>query len=221
MIMPVLRSATIAGLIAYGLCLASAAAKDKAPPFHADIPHTQIIFAVNHMGFSTTHGTFKTFTIDLRFDPKKPDKTSANVVIDTSSIDTGFAPRDTHLKSPDFFNVAQFLSMTFKSTKTEVTGADTAKLTGDLTMLGVTKPVTLDVKVEGNGPSPFAPDVTVYGFSISGSLKRSDWGMTKFIPPAGTKGGVGDDISIIIESEVNNSKPMPPAPAAAPAPKAN
>jgi polyisoprenoid-binding protein YceI len=206
MIMPILRSAAIVGLIAVGLS-SGAFAKDKPLPYHADLAHTQILFSVNHMGTSITHGSFKTFTIDLKFDPAKPAKTSANVVIDTSSVDTGFGPRDTHLKSPDFFNVAQFPSMTFKSTKVDVTGADTAKLTGDLTLLGVTKPVTLDVKIEGQGPSPFMPGVMVYGFTMAGSLNRSDWGMTKYVPEAGSKSGVGDEIAIWIGSEVNNAPP--------------
>jgi polyisoprenoid-binding protein YceI len=216
------RSTAIAGLIAVGLSSGPAFAKDKPLPYKVDLAHTQILFSVNHMGTSITHGRFDKFTIDLKFDPAKPEKTSANVVIDTSSVDTGFDKRDEHLRTPDFFNVAKFANMTFKSTKVDVTGPDTAKLTGDLTMIGVTKPVTLDVKVEGQGPSPFTPGVNVYGFTITGSLNRSDWGMTKFLPAAGSKAGVGDEISIWIGSEVNNAplpKPTPPAPP--PPPKAN
>ena len=219
MMIRMLRSAAIAGLIVSGLGVAGSAQAAKAPPYKVDTAHTQIIFAVDHMGFSTTHGTFKTFTVDLKFDPAKAAKTTVNVNVDTSSIATGFGPRDEHLKSPDFFNAAQFPSMTFKSTKTEVTGDNTAKLTGNLTLLGVTKPITLDVKLVDNGPSPFAPTANVYGFSATGMIKRSDFGMTKFVPAPGGR-GVGDDISFTIGSEINNLPPPPAAPTPA-APKAN
>lgn len=203
MIKLMLRSIVIAGF--FGAALSGAAlAADQ--PYHADLAHTQILFAVNHMGKSTMHGTFKSFTVDLKFDPKAPAKTSVSAVIDASSVDTGFGPRDTHLKSPDFFDVAKFPNLTFKSTKVDVTGADTAKVTGDLTMLGVTKPVTFDAKLSGQGPGMMG--ATVYGFSLSGTLKRSDWGMTKFTP------ALGDDVAFIIESEVNNAPPMPAPPAA-------
>src|SRR5262249_17029132 len=213
MITPTLRSFVIASLFGSALASGSALAADKALPYKADLSHTQILFSVNHMGNSTMHGSFKAFTVDLKFHPKKPEKTSLTTVIDTTSIDTGFGPRDTHLKSPDFFNVAQFPNMTFKSTKTEVTGADTAKLTGNLTLLGVTKPLTLDVKMTGTGPS-IAPAATVYGFEATGTVKRSDWGMTKYVPAPGTKMGLTDDINVVIESEINNAPPMGPPPAA-------
>ena len=213
MMRPMLKSVVVAGLLSAAVSSTAFAAADKALPYKADISHTQVLFSVNHMGNSTMHGTFKTVAVDLKFDPKKPEKTSVIAVIDTSSVDTGFGPRDTHLKSADFFNVAQFPNMTFKSTKTEVTGADTAKLTGNLTLLGVTKPLTLDVKMTGTGPS-MAPGATVYGFEAAGTIKRSDWGMTKYVPAPGTKMGVGDDISVVIESEVNNAPPMGPPPAA-------
>jgi polyisoprenoid-binding protein YceI len=211
MIRPMLRSVVIAGFL--GAALASGAALAADQPYKADLAHTQILFSVNHMGTSTMHGSFKKFTVDIKFDPKKPAKTSLTTVIDIDSVDTGFGPRDTHLKSPDFFDVAKYPNMTFKSTKVDVTGADTAKLTGNLTMLGVTKPLTLDVKMTGTGPS-MAPGAMVYGFEATGTIKRSDWGMTKYVPAAGSKMGVGDDINVVIESEINNAPPMGPPPAA-------
>ncbi len=204
MIKSMLRSVVVAGL--FGAALASGAALAADQPYHADLAHTQILFAVNHMGHSTMHGTFKKFTVDLKFDPAKPAKTSVSAVIDASSVDTNFGPRDEHLKSPDFFNVAKYPDLTFKSTKVDVTGDDTAKVTGNLTMLGVTKPVTFDAKLVGKGPGMMGG--MIYGFSMSGTLKRSDWGMTKYTP------ALGDDIAFTIESEVNNAAPMPPPPAA-------
>jgi len=209
MIRPMLRSIAVAGLL--GAALASnpvlAAA---APTYRADLSHTQILFSVNHFGHSIMHGTFKSFTVDLKFNPDKPEKTTVSAVIDANSVDTGFVPRDNHLKTPDFFDVAKFPNLTFKSTKVEKTGADTAKVTGNLTMIGVTKPVTFDAKLVGSGP---AMGATVYGFTMSGTLKRSDWGMTKFTP------NLGDDVAFTIESEVTTAPPMPamPAPAAPPA----
>ena len=203
MIQPMLRSIVTTG---FAVMLASSAALAADAPYHADLAHTQILFAVNHMGKSTMHGVFKKFTVDLKFDPQKPEKTQVSTVIDASSVDTGFDPRDTHLKSPDFFNVAKFPSLTFKSTKVDMTGADTAKVTGNLTMLGVTKPVTFDAKLSGQGAGMMGG--MVYGFSMSGTLKRSDWGMSKYTPM------LGDDVAFTIESEVNNAPPMPPPPAA-------
>jgi polyisoprenoid-binding protein YceI len=207
-----LHRAAIAGALMVGLGVCGVAhAADQ--PYKVDTPHTQVLFAVSHMGFSITHGTFKKVDVSIKFDPKKPDKTSVDATVDVSSIDTGFGPRDEHLKTKDFFDVAQFPTMTFHSTKVEVTGADTAKLTGDLSLHGVTKPVTLDVKLNATGPAMMAPGASVYGFNLSGTIKRSDFGMTTFVPAPGTTAGVGDEITIAISSEVNNAPPMGPPPA--------
>lgn len=162
--------------------------------YKLDPAHTAVVFIVDHLGFSKAVGSFNTVAGELSFDKDAADKSSLSVTIDTTSIDTNHAKRDEHLKSPDFFNVKEFPKLTFKSTKIEKTGDKTGKLHGDLTLLGVTKPVVLDVTFNKDGVSPASKQETV-GFSARGTIKRSDFGMKYGVP------NIGDDIQIIIESE--------------------
>ncbi|CAO3455974.1 Protein yceI precursor [Azospirillum argentinense] len=162
--------------------------------YKLDPAHTAVVFIVDHLGFSKAVGSFNTVAGELAFDKDAADKSSLSVTIDTASIDTNHAKRDEHLKSPDFFNAKEFPKMTFKSTKIETTGDKTGKLHGDLTLLGVTKPVVLDVTFNKDGVSPASKQETV-GFSARGTIKRSDFGMKYGVP------NIGDDIQIIIESE--------------------
>ncbi|MGY0714398.1 YceI family protein [Azospirillum argentinense] len=162
--------------------------------YKLDPAHTAVVFIVDHLGFSKAVGSFNTVAGELAFDKDAADKSSLSVTIDTASIDTNHAKRDEHLKSPDFFNVKEFPKLTFKSTKIEKTGDKTGKLHGDLTLLGVTKPVILDVTFNKDGVSPASKQETV-GFSARGTIKRSDFGMKYGVP------NIGDDIQIIIESE--------------------
>ncbi len=197
-------SALCAGLIlAAGTAVAAdapAASLPAASPFHVDRSHTFLTFSLSHFGFSTATGGFKTFDVAAAFDPKAPEKTTIDVKIDATSIDTGWPARDQDLKDKGFFNVAQFPAVTFKSTSVKKTGATTAKLTGDLTMLGVTKPITFSVKLLKMAPSPFRPSVEIYGFQLTGTLKRSAFGMTSLISQ-----GLGDDVTLSISTEINNS----------------
>lgn len=159
-----------------------------------DPAHTQIIFSVNHLGFSNSHGKFNTFSGSFTFDQEKPESSYAEITIDTNSIDMSSEPWEKHLKNADFFNVEKFPTMTFKSTEIAKTGDKTAFMTGDLTLLGVTKPVSLNVTFNKAGPHPMSKN-QVAGFSLKGTLKRSDFGMTYGLPM------VGDDVSLIIEVE--------------------
>ena len=193
-------------LLVVGLAFAIGApaqAKDKPAPFKIDIAHTAVTFSVNHFGFSTAYGRFKSFELAVQFDPNKPEKTTVDMTIDAASIDTGWPARDDDLRGKNFFNVAQFPKIIFKSTKVERTGIDTAKLTGDLTFLGVTKPLNLDLKLAGRGPHPFRSDVQVVAFNGTGVLKRSEFGMTALTP------GIGDDVTLTISTELNNAPPKP------------
>jgi polyisoprenoid-binding protein YceI len=204
-----LRTASIAGVAALGLAMWQPAAADAAP-YHFDETHTQVLFDIMHMGMSDIHGQFRKFDTKLNFNPDEPQKTSLTVTIDASSIDTNYGPRDEHLRGDAFFDVKKYPDIVFKSTKVEKTGADTAKLIGNLTMHGVTKPLTLDVKLVNHGPS-FAPGTQVYGFSATGTIKRSEWGIKAFLPSNG-KPGLADDVGVTIVSEVNNMPPMGPPP---------
>lgn len=162
--------------------------------FVLDKPHTQVMFSVSHMGFSNSYGKFLDYEGVVNLDTAAPEKSNVDVTIKTASLDMGDQTWDEHMKAKDMFNVEQFPTMTFKSTKVEKTGDKTANVTGDLTLLGVTKPVTLAVTQNGMGKHPMK-NIDATGFSATAKIKRSDFGMTKGIPM------VGDDVNIIIEVE--------------------
>lgn len=166
--------------------------------YKIDPAHTAVAFIVNHVGFSNVIGRFNTVGGDVSFDKDAVEKSTVTVTIDTTSVDTNHAKRDEHLRSPDFFNAKEFPKMTFKSTKIEKTGDKTGKLYGDLTLLGVTKPVVLDVTFNKDGVSP-ASKLETAGFSARGTVKRTEFGM-KYGAPA-----IGDDIQLLIEVEAVKS----------------
>lgn len=172
----------------------TAPAKAEMQTYSFDPLHTQILFFVEHMGFSHSNGKFTKFDGNFKFDPEKPETGSTEVAIDVNSLNMDDATWEDHLKAPDMFNVGEHPTMTFKSTGVEVTGETTAKMTGDLTLLGVTKPVTLDVTKNKCGEHPFNKKQTC-GFDAKGTIKRSDFGMTKGIPM------VGDEVTIMITVE--------------------
>lgn len=162
--------------------------------YKIDPAHTSVAFIVNHLGFSNLIGRFNKVSGDLSFDAADVAKSKLAVTIDAASIDTNHAKRDEHLRSPDFFNVKEFPQLTFKSVKIEKTGEKTGALTGDFTMLGVTKPVTLAVTFNKAGVSP-ATKLETAGFSARGVVKRTDFGM-KYGAPY-----IGEDIELLIETE--------------------
>lgn len=159
-----------------------------------DPAHTQIIFSVNHLGFSNSHGRFTKFDGSFNFDPDQPEQASAEMTIDVNSLKMDSEEWEKHLKAKDFFNVEKFPTMTFKTTKVEKTGDNTGKITGDLTLLGVTKPVTFDITHNKSGTFPMNKNF-VSGFSGTATIKRSEFGMSYGLP------GVSDDVSIILEVE--------------------
>ncbi len=159
-----------------------------------DKPHTQVVFFVSHLGFSMSEGEFLDYDGKIVFNTGAPERSSVEVTINTDSIDMGDATWDEHMKAENFFHVAKHPAMTFKSTAIEVTGENTAMMTGDLTLLGVTKSVILDVTYNKSGVHPFSGKY-VSGFSARGSLNRSDFGMTYGIP------GVGDEVELRLEVE--------------------
>lgn len=143
--------------------------------WNIDNTHSHIDFSVRHMGFSTVRGRFRDFTGSLEADENnKPVR--LEVTIDTSSIDTGVADRDNHLRSADFFNAETNPQITFKSTDVESKGGNRYAVTGDLNMNGVTKPVTFDVE----GADPISDPYGLQRAAASGTaeLNRKDWGLT-------------------------------------------
>src|SRR5947208_1340 len=122
--------------------------------WNIDPSHSAIAFSVRHMVVSKTRGRFTKWSGQLRFDAETPAASSVEVNIDPASLDTADAQRDAHLRSPDFFDVEKYPSASFRSTKVEVTAEDRYRVTGNLTIHGITKPVILDVGYEGSGKDP-------------------------------------------------------------------
>jgi len=177
--------------------LASGAAV-AAETYKLDPVHTQITFYVNHLGFSNSSGRFHVGDNQLQLDEKDWSKSSVQVTIPLSTLDMGNATWKEHVSGARFFEVEKFPTMTFKSTQVEAAGANQFKVTGDLNLHGVTKPVVLDVKVNKVGAHPMSRKPAA-GFSASAKLKRSEFGMTQMLPM------IGDEVEIRIEAEASAS----------------
>ena len=156
----------------------------KAGNYALESSHARVAFAIDHMGFSTWYGDFSGTRGSLTLDPANVAASKLDITIPAASVTTTNAIVDKELKA--WFAVEKFPNITFKSTTVTSTGKDTAKVTGDLTFHGVTKPVTLDVKFHGAGSNPMSKAYTV-GFDATGSLKRSDYGVSKYVPMVGDK----------------------------------
>jgi polyisoprenoid-binding protein YceI len=168
--------------------------------------HRYITFSYSHQGLSKPWLRWRDWKGDLTWNAEDPSKSSISVVINTPSIDTGVDDFDDHMKSPDLFDVAKFPAATFKSTSIERTGPNTGKITGDLTIKDVTKPIMLDARINA---ARFAPDrknpgVGKYklGFSATAKMKRSEWNMGYAVP------FVGDDVDIVVEAEFESPQPL-------------
>ncbi len=183
---------TLAALMAGGLGMSAA----QAAPAHFTLesPHTQIIFSVSHLGFSHSYGKFTGYSGNIVFDPEAPASSSVDVSIDAKSLELNDAKWNEHVRGADFLDAEKFPTITFKSTKIDVTGDKTANITGDLTIHGVTKPVVLAATLNKFDKHPMSGK-QVAGFSATASIKRSDFGVSYGLP------NVGDDLKIIIEVE--------------------
>jgi len=183
-----------APILAVALLLSlSAAAQDNT--WQIDPKHTTAQFSVRHLGISTVRGWFNKVSGSVQYDPANLAKTSIQATIDVASIDTRVEARDNDLRSPHFFDVEKFPTITFQSRKVEAAGAGKLKVAGDLTMHGVTKEVILDV----DGPSPAIKDQKGdqrMGASATTKINRMDYGV------AGASGVAGDEITITIDIEM-------------------
>jgi polyisoprenoid-binding protein YceI len=176
-------------------------AKAEGGHYTIDKSHAKIVFAITHLGFSTYYGFFNDFDGTLDLDPAAPAKSALSVTINVAGIVTTDRKLDANLQSDAFFDVGKFPKATFKSTGIELTGEGTGKLTGDLTLHGVTKPVTLDVTFNGSGTPPMSKAYVV-GFDAVGTLKRSDFGIKNFVP------FVGDDVKLLISCEFDRPQQL-------------
>lgn len=167
--------------------------------YDVDSTHTQVIFSWDHFGFSKPSATLEKFSGSLQLDAADLTKSSIEITFPLDGLHTGVPKLDEHLKSPDFFDAAKFPDITFKSTKVEKVGTDGLKVTGDLTVHGVTKPVVLNAKVNKIGENPMMKSQSA-GFDAQTTIKRSDFGVTKYVP------NVSDDITVHITLDSHLAK---------------
>jgi polyisoprenoid-binding protein YceI len=167
--------------------------------WNIDPSHSAIAFSVRHMVVSKTRGRFTKWSGELRFDADEPRASSVQVNIDPASIDTADAQRDEHLRSADFLDVEKFPTASFRSTKVEEVESGVYRVTGDLTVHGVTKSVVLDIVYEGTGKDPWGGERA--GFSGSTSIDRKDFGLrwNQALETGGVL--VGDKVELILEIE--------------------
>jgi polyisoprenoid-binding protein YceI len=174
------------------LLAATATSAFAAPQkYDIDTGHTQVVFSWNHMGFSNPSATLEKFTGDFMLDTADITKSSISITFPIDGLHTGVPKLDEHLKTAEFFDAAKYPNITFKSTKVAKAGENGLKVTGDLTVHGVTKPVTLEVKINKIGDNPAFKKASA-GFDATTTLKRSDFGVDKGVPM------VGDEIPVRI-----------------------
>ncbi|CAL9312263.1 YceI family protein [Streptomyces griseoincarnatus] len=144
--------------------------------YELDPAHTSIGFVARHAMVTNVKGHFAEFSGTLHLDGADPSSSTASIDVAMNSIDTGNADRDGHLKSADFFKIDEFPTMTFRSTKAEALGGDDYRITGDLTILGTTRPITIDLEFNGAAKDPFGNERV--GFEGKSEILRSEWGLT-------------------------------------------
>jgi polyisoprenoid-binding protein YceI len=161
-----------------------------------DPTHTQVEFTYSHLGFSNITGRFDTVEGRLVYDAENPSASSAEATLQIASLDTGVDKLDTHLKASDFFDAEKFATATFKSTSVAAAGEGKLTMSGDLTIHGVTKPVTFDVSINKIGDHPMRK-VPAAGFDAKTTIKRSEFGVGGYAP------AISDEVTIEITVEAN------------------
>ncbi len=180
-------------LVAAALATAPIAAS-AADSYALDPSHSQIVFSYNHLGYSTTYGMFSGFEGQISWDRDDASKSTVTVSFPVRSMLTGWEERFTHFMAPDFFDAADDEMVNFASTSIEATGDTTAKITGDLTLNGVTKPVVLDAKLNQEGDHPMAGKPWA-GFDATATVVRSEFNLGAFAPY------VSDEVQLMISIE--------------------
>lgn len=172
--------------------------------YRLDASHSQIVFSWNHLGLSTTYGMFSGFEGEIMFDADDPANSSVSVSMPTTSMFTGWEARTAHMLGDDFFAASEDDMITFVSTGIEVTGDDTALITGDLTIGDTTQEVVLDATLNSAGPSPLPQmnGALVAGFDATATLSRTAFGLSAFTP------FVGDEVSVVISVEAIRAADM-------------
>ena len=187
--------------ITVGLAVASVTTLSLAKPvaYQIDPTHTATVFSWNHFGFSTPSANFSDIQGTINVDNAKPANSSVNVTIPLSSLNTNVKALDEHLKTADFFDAAKYPNITFKSTKVQALGKNKYKITGNLTVKDVTKPVILDAVLNKQGVHPMTKAESI-GFNATTSFDRSAFGVGAYVP------NVGDKITVNITTEASVPK---------------
>jgi polyisoprenoid-binding protein YceI len=203
------RPLAVMGLAAFAPFAAASNPPAPAPvpagAYTVDKAHTSLIFRVNHMGFSNYTARFTRIEAQLQFDPANLGAARVRVNIDPRSIEADNAPAGfmQTLAGKDWLDADRFPQMTFVSKTIELTGADSFQIHGELTLHGVTRPLTLEARYNGGyAGQPMDPHARV-GFSAHGTLQRSEFGVSFGIPAPGTQLGVSDAIAVTLETEFN------------------
>ncbi|WP_018262589.1 YceI family protein [Methylobacterium sp. WSM2598] len=200
-----MKRATVLACLLVALALPAAAEEAVAPPsadptqvraghYRLDAAHGKITWSLSHLGYSTYYGQITDVAGDLSLDPKAPAQSRLSVRVATASVNALHEALNAHLRGPDFFDAERFPTATFESRAVEPTGPTTARVTGDLTLRGTTKPIVLDVTFNQAGIHPVDKTYTV-GFDGRAVLRRSEFGMTAFLP------ALGDEVSLRLEGE--------------------
>ena len=192
MLKPLLLSLILVGSIG--------AAQAETKAYSIDPTHTQVHASYLHAGFSNIAIRFNKVEGEFLFDAAKPANSSLNIKVPINSLDTGVEKFDTHLWSADFFEAEKFPEASFKSTKVTDAGKGKLKLLGNLTIRGITKPVSFDVTTNGIAVHPMSKKPTA-GFDAVTKIKRSDFGLGKYVPM------VGDEVALRITMEASEAKP--------------
>lgn len=188
------------------------ASSDEVGPSNAPVPagkysldkaHTSVVFKVSHLGFSTYTGRFTSLDAQLQFNPKDIAASQVNVTIDPRSIEADNAPSGflQSLAGKDWLDADRFPEMRFRSKAVKSTGPAAFRIEGELTLHGVTRPITLDARYNGGyAGHTYEPNARI-GFSAQGSFKRTDFGVNYGVPAPGSSFGVGDEVTVVLEAE--------------------
>ena len=196
-----LRQSIVGAALAAVAMTANAGLSDMpAGRYQLDAQHGYVTFSYTHLGFSRPVIAFRDVEVTLDFDPSQPDASELTVEIDPASIDSGVDDFDGHLRGEDFFDVENHPEIHFVATGIEMSGDDTATVKGDLTIKGITRPVTLDAIINKAGTHPLNNKPTI-GISATGTILRSEWALGKYTP------AVTDEISLNLQVELNQPAP--------------
>ncbi|GIV17067.1 MAG: UPF0312 protein [Armatimonadota bacterium] len=164
-----------------------------AQTYQIDPVHTSLVFRVKHMNTAYVYGRFNQVTGSITIDERNPERSSVAIEVDANSVYTANEQRDNHLRSPDFFNTRQFPTITFRSTEVRRVNANTVQVKGNLTIRGVTRPVTANVTLTGKGKNPQGREII--GFETTFTIRRSEFGIRYGLP------ALGDEVRITLSVE--------------------